>query len=43
VLFEFLIERALWTRWLDFGTPDHRPLRQRWLADSQPHDSDPAS
>lgn len=30
VLFEFLIDRALWTRWLDFGTPDHRPEYVRW-------------
>jgi hypothetical protein len=30
ILFEFQLERGLWTRWLDFGTPDHRPLRQGW-------------
>ncbi len=30
ILFEFRIERALWTRWLDFGTPDHRPQRLGW-------------
>ena len=32
ILFEFLIERALWTRWLDFGTPDHRPERRLWTS-----------
>ena len=31
-LYEFLIDRALWTRWLDFGTPDHRPERMVWSA-----------
>ena len=30
VLFELGIDRALWTRWLDFGTADHRPLRKGW-------------
>ena len=30
ILFEFRIERALWTRWLDFGTANHRPQRQAW-------------
>ena len=30
ILFEFLIDRALWTRWLDFGTKDHRPEYVRW-------------
>ncbi len=30
ILFEFRIERALWTRWLDFGTPGHRPSRRGW-------------
>jgi hypothetical protein len=29
-LYEFLIDKALWTRWLDFGTPDHRPDRKVW-------------
>lgn len=29
-LYEFLIDKALWTRWLDFGTPDHRPEREVW-------------
>ena len=32
ILFEFQIERALWTRWLDFGTANHRPQRQGWSA-----------
>ena len=32
VLYEFLIDRAMWTRWLDFGTPDHRPDRVIWTA-----------
>ena len=32
VLYELTIDRALWTRWLDFGTPDHRPERIRWVA-----------
>lgn len=31
-LYEFLIDKALWTRWLDFGTPDHRPERKVWRA-----------
>jgi len=30
ILFEFRFDRALWTRWLDFGTPDHRPNYTRW-------------
>jgi len=30
ILYEFLLDRALWTRWLDFGTPDHRPKRSTW-------------
>lgn len=33
-LFEFRIDSALWTRWLDFGTPNHRPEYVRWRADS---------
>jgi len=32
ILYEFLFDRALWTRWLDFGTPDHRPERSTWSA-----------
>ena len=31
-LFEFRLDRALWTTWLDFGTPDHRPEHRRWRA-----------
>ncbi len=31
-LFEFSIRQVGWTRWLDFGTPDHRPLHHRWRA-----------
>lgn len=30
ILFEFQLDRALWTRWLDFGTPDHRPQYLKW-------------
>ena len=30
ILFEFRFDRALWTRWLDFGTPQHRPEYLRW-------------
>ena len=30
VLYEFLLDRALWTRWLDFRTPNHRPERSTW-------------
>ena len=30
ILFELRIERALWTRWLDFGTAQHRPQYLRW-------------
>ncbi|MBO6506833.1 MAG: pyridoxamine 5'-phosphate oxidase family protein [Kordiimonadaceae bacterium] len=31
ILHEFRLERALWTTWLDFGTPDHRAFHKRWL------------
>jgi hypothetical protein len=31
-LFEFDLEIAGWTRWLDFGTPMHRPVYHRWTA-----------
>lgn len=30
VLFELLLDRALHTQWLGFGTPDHRPSRTVW-------------
>jgi hypothetical protein len=30
ILFEFKIDRALWTKWLDFGKPKHRPEYSRW-------------
>ena len=30
LLYEFLIDRALWTTWENFGTPDHRPNYRRW-------------
>ena len=30
ILFEFCLDRALWTRWLDFGKPEHRPNYVRW-------------
>lgn len=30
ILYEFLIDRGLHTRWLDFGTADHRPERSVW-------------
>jgi hypothetical protein len=33
ILFEFLFDRALHTRWLDFGTKNHRPVRQVWRFD----------
>jgi hypothetical protein len=29
-LYEFDVELAVWTRWLDFATPRHRPLHHRW-------------
>ena len=32
VLFELRLDQVLWTRWLDFGTPAHRPQRLRWSA-----------
>jgi len=32
ILYEFLIDQALWTIWLDFGTADHRPQRKQWRA-----------
>ena len=31
-LFEFDLDRAGWTVWLDFGTPNHRPRHHRWVA-----------
>ena len=31
-LFEFRLDRALHTTWLDFGTPAHRPQFDRWQA-----------
>ena len=31
-LFEFDLDRAGWTTWLDFGTPNHRPRHHRWRA-----------
>jgi len=34
ILYEFKLERALWTRWLDFGTPDHRPSQKLWIHES---------
>ncbi|MEZ4503258.1 MAG: hypothetical protein R3C39_11585 [Dehalococcoidia bacterium] len=34
VLVEFDLVAAGWTRWLDFGTPRHRPLHHRWRAAS---------
>lgn len=30
ILVEFKVDRVLWTTWLDFGTPDHRPVHKRW-------------
>ena len=32
ILFEFRIDRALWTKWLDFGTPEHRAEYRRWVS-----------
>jgi hypothetical protein len=29
-LFEYDIDEAGTTVWLDFGTPDHRPVRRKW-------------
>jgi hypothetical protein len=31
-LFEFDLDRAGWTTWGDFGTPNHRPRHHRWIA-----------
>lgn len=31
ILHEFKLDRALWTTWLDFGTPDHRPSHRLWV------------
>jgi len=31
ILHEFLIDRGLWTTWLDFGAADHRPQYTRWI------------
>lgn len=33
ILYEFFLDRALWTRWLDFGTADHRAQHSRWALD----------
>ena len=30
ILYEFLIDHSLWTKWLNFGTLDHRPERIVW-------------
>ena len=30
ILYEFIIDKALWTTWLDFGTTNHRPEYVRW-------------
>ncbi len=30
ILFDFRIDRSLWTKWLDFGTPQHRPEYKSW-------------
>jgi hypothetical protein len=30
ILFEFKIDRALWTTWVDFATENHRPKYTRW-------------
>ena len=30
ILYEFRIDKALWTTWLDFGTTNHRPEYVRW-------------
>ncbi len=32
LLYELMIDHALWTTWLDFGTPRHRPNYRRWSA-----------
>ncbi|MQA00183.1 MAG: hypothetical protein GEU80_12805 [Dehalococcoidia bacterium] len=32
VLYEFDLELVGWTRWLDWGTPRHRPVHYRWRA-----------
>lgn len=32
VLFEFLIDRAMHTTWENWGTPDLRPVHQKWSA-----------
>ncbi len=29
-LFEFELDVAGWTTWLDFNTPNHRPRHHRW-------------
>ncbi len=30
ILYEFEMDKALWTTWLDFGSPNHRPKHRRW-------------
>lgn len=30
ILYEFRFDRALWTQWLDFNTPRHRPNYTHW-------------
>lgn len=35
VLFQFLLDRALHTKWLDFGTAKHRPVHTVWRSDTE--------
>jgi hypothetical protein len=32
LLYEFNIDRVLWTRWENFQRPGMRPVQQRWIA-----------
>ena len=36
ILFEFTVDRALWTTWLDFATENHRPKYIRWHLNKTP-------
>lgn len=34
VMFEILLDRAMYTKLVDYGTPDERPVHRKWRATS---------
>ena len=36
ILFELMVERAMYTCWTGFGTPDYHPIHAKWRADTEP-------